>query len=416
MRLRIPTIKYGERRLSNGLQLLSIEDHASPTVAVQVWYKVGSKDDPQGRSGFAHLFEHLMFKRTRHLQDEMMDRLTEDVGGYNNASTGDDFTSYYEVSEAAFVSEREVVKEEFRQRILAPPYGRLFYLVEQLSFTKHPYKRPGIGSIKDLEKASIQDVRAFHADFYRPDNATLIVAGDFDQARLDSWVDAYFGSIRRPRRPMPRVNIIEPAREGERRFEEYGPTVPLPAVVLNYLVPPIASKDAPALRIAQGVLSNGESSRLYRNLVYERQLAQEVFAEADLREDAGLFLLGAILASGKGTGAVERALIDQIRTLHEHPVGHEELEKVKSQIITQELRDRQTSSGKAFALGQAAVLLGRPEQANTTIDDLCRVSAAEVQHVIRHYCSENNRVVLVYLPESMQPRTKYGAVGRTKRQ
>ena len=213
---------------------------------------------------------------------------------------------------------------------------------------------------------------------------------------------------------MPRVNIIEPARTGERRFEKYGPTVPLPAVVLNYLVPPIASKDAPALRIAQGILSNGESSRLYRNLVYERQLAQEVFAEADLREDAGLFLLGAILASGKHSSAIERALIDQIRALREHPVGEEELEKVKSQILTQELRDRQTSSGKAFALGQAAILLGGPEQANSAIDDLRRVSAAEVQQVITHYCSEDNKVILVYLPESMKRRGRRGAVRRTK--
>src|SRR5678816_1149231 len=193
----LPQLKFTDRTLANGLRVLTVEDHSSPTVAIQVWYHVGSKDDPNQRSGFAHLFEHIMFKSTKNMKSEMMDRLTEDVGGFNNASTNDDVTIYYEVvpsnyletliwaeadrlsglnvDDANFKSERDVVKEEYRQGVLAPPYGRFEYLMQQKSFLEHPYKRPTIGSIEDLDAASLKDVQEFHSTYYRPDNATLVV-------------------------------------------------------------------------------------------------------------------------------------------------------------------------------------------------------------------------------------------------
>jgi zinc protease len=188
-----PPIQYKHRVLENGLEVYSVQDRATPTVAIHVWYRVGSKHDPEGRSGFAHLFEHIMFKSTKNMPSEMLDRLTEDVGGFNNATTFDDATAYYEVvpsnyletllwaeaerlgslnvDEANFKSERDVVKEEFRYRVLSPPYGRLFYELERNSWIRHPYRRPGIGSIEDLDAATIGDVQSFHATFYRPDNA-----------------------------------------------------------------------------------------------------------------------------------------------------------------------------------------------------------------------------------------------------
>src|SRR5687768_4489535 len=208
---RVPPINFKERTLPNGLVVYTAQERSSPTVAIQVWYKVGSKDDPDRRSGFAHLFEHLMFKSTKNMKDEMMDRLTEDVGGMNNAFTADDVTVYFEVvpsnyletllwaeadrlaslnvTETNFPSERDVVKEEFRQNYVAPPYGKLRLLTEQRSFTSHPYRRPGIGNIAELDAAQLETVREFHKTFYRPDNATLVVAGDFDPTKLDAWVD-----------------------------------------------------------------------------------------------------------------------------------------------------------------------------------------------------------------------------------
>src|SRR5438874_4221715 len=188
---KLPRIEFRERTLANGLHVLSVVDKASPSVAINVWYHVGSKDDPDRRSGFAHLFEHIMFKSTKNMKAEMMDRLTEDVGGQNNAFTADDVTVYWEVvpsnyletllwaeadrlagltvDEENFHSERAVVEEEYRQSILAPPYGKFFYALQQKSFTAHPYKRPTIGSIDDLEAATLENVQKFHATYYRPE-------------------------------------------------------------------------------------------------------------------------------------------------------------------------------------------------------------------------------------------------------
>jgi zinc protease len=365
-----------------------------------------------------------MFKGTRNMKPEMMDRLTEDIGGYNNAATGDDFTHYYEeipsnylqtllwaeaerlsslqVNEENFKSERDVVKEEFRQRILAPPYGRFWYLIDQKSFTEHPYKRPTIGSIEDLDAATLADVRAFHADFYRPDNAVLVVAGDFDRKELDSWIDKYFGTVPKPSSPIPQVTIQEPPRSGEKRFTEYGANVPLPAVAFTFLVPPATSEDAAALQVAQAVLSEGESSRLYQSLVYSKQIAQEAFANADLRQQAGLFVVGAIAASEKKPAEIEAALTAELETLKTAPVDAAEIDKAKNQIVTSELRDRQTCSGKADLLGEATVLLGDPARANTEIERLQRVTAADIQRVAQKYFTQTNRVVIEYLPDSMR--------------
>jgi zinc protease len=218
----VPPIGFKSRVLANGMKVFYSADRTTPNVTVQVWYGVGAKDDPAGRSGFAHLFEHLMFKATRDLPAESFDRMTDDVGGFNNASTWSDFTNYYEVvpashlerilwaesqrigslvvDEATFKSERDVVKEELRQRVLSDPYGRFFRIViPDASYTTHPYKRPGIGSIEDLDAATVDDVLAFHATYYRPDNAALIVVGNFDEAELNGWIDKYLAPLKTPK-------------------------------------------------------------------------------------------------------------------------------------------------------------------------------------------------------------------------
>jgi zinc protease len=417
----MPQLKFTDRSLENGLRVLSVADHSSPTVAVQVWYHVGSKDDPPNRSGFAHLFEHIMFKSTKNMKSEMMDRLTEDVGGFNNAFTQDDVTVYYEVvpsnyletliwaeadrlsglnvDEANFKSEREVVKEEYRQSVLAPPYGKFEYLLQQKSFVAHPYKRPTIGSIEDLDAASLHDVQEFHSTYYRPDNATLVVVGDFDPKQLDAWVDKYFGGIAKPNLPLPRVTVKEPPRESESRVTEYGSN-DLPAVGLTYLTPRESDPDSKALEVADAILSSGESSRLYHSLVYTQQLAAEVDANSETREDLSLFVLFAILSEGKKTEDVEKSLLAEIKKLQDAPVSAAELEKAKNQIVTEQLEKLETSNGKALALGEAAVLLGDPARVNTDLERLQAVTAADVQRVMKKYFSDNNRMVLYYLPES----------------
>jgi zinc protease len=417
----MPQLKFTDRTLPNGMRVLSAPDHSSPTVAIQVWYHVGSKDDPNQRSGFAHLFEHIMFKSTKNMKSEMMDRLTEDVGGFNNAFTSDDVTVYFEVvpsnyletliwaeadrlsglnvDDANFKSERDVVKEEYRQGVLAPPYGKFFYLLQQKSFVDHPYKRPTIGSIEDLDAASLENVQAFHATYYRPDNATLVVVGDFDPKQLDAWVDKYFAPIPKPNKPLPRVNTKEPARQKEVRLTERGSN-DLPAVGLTYIAPRQADPDADALRVADAILSAGESSRLYNSLVYTQQLAAEADSNFESREDVSLFVLLAVLSEGKKVEDAEKSLLTEIKKLQDTPVSTAELEKAKNQIITDQLRQRETSNGKALALGEAAVLLGDPARVNTDLARLQAVTAADVQRVMKKYFADENRLVLYYLPEA----------------
>jgi zinc protease len=418
---RMPQIQFADRKLTNGFRVLSASDHSSPTVAIQVWYHVGSKDDPNQRSGFAHLFEHMMFKSTKNMKSEMMDRLTEDVGGFNNAFTADDVTVYYEVvpsnyletllwaeadrlsglniDDGNFKSERDVVKEEYRQTVLSPPYGRFEFLLQQKSFVEHPYKRPGIGSIEDLDAALLKDVREFHSTYYRPDNATLVVVGDFEPKQLDAWVDKYFGALSKPDRPLPRVQTKEPPRKGEVRFTEYG-TNDLPAVGLTYLTPAQSHPDTYALEIAQAILGVGASSRLYNALVYQQQLAAEVNANTDPREDISLFLITAVLSEGKKPADVERSLLAEIKKLQDIPVSLAELNKAKNQLITSELHERESNDGRALALGEAAVLLGNPNNVNTDLSKLQAVTSADVQRVMRTYFTSANRLVLHYLPEA----------------
>jgi zinc protease len=435
--VKIPRIDFRERTLANGLRVVSAVDRSSPTVAIHVWYHVGSKDDPAGRSGFAHLFEHIMFKSTRNMKSEMMDRLTEDVGGFNNASTSDDVTNYYEVvpsnyletllwaeadrlsslnvDDKNFISERDVVKEEFNTSVLAPPYGRLFYAVDKDSFTVHPYHRPTIGSKEELDAATLENVRAFHETFYRPDNAVLIVVGDFDEKQLDGWVDKYFGKIAKPAGAIPRVTVKEPERTAEKRFNETGPNVPLPAVAITYAAPPISSPDADVLRIAEAVLGGGESSRLYQSLVYRQQIAAEALANANLREQPGYFAIGAILAGGKKPEDAERALLAELKRMQDEPVTKAELEKAVNQLVANQLRERETNSGKAFAIGNAVVLMGDASRVNTDIDHLQAVTVADIQRVMKKYFSDTNRVVITYQGEARKPDKAGAAPGEGSR-
>ena len=417
--LKIAPIRFTERTLPNGLQVIAVPSSTSPTVSVQVWYHVGSKDDPPARSGFAHLFEHLMFKSTAHLKSEQFDRLTEDVGGSNNAFTSNDATGYTDlvpsnhlevllwaeaermsnlnVVQASFVSERAVVEEEYRQRVLASPYGRFANAIPQAAYLVHPYRRPSIGSIDDLEAATLADVVAFHATYYRPDNATLVVAGDFDQKQLDAWVDQYFARVPRPATRLPRVSANEPAWLADRDVTITGPQVPLPAVALVWLAPPLTSADAPALQVAAALLGSGESSRLNQSLVYRQQIAGQVGFDADLRAGPGLLSATAIAAGGKPLAAVAQALLAEVLRLAKQPVGAAELAKVKTQILTAALLSRQTPEGLASAVAEAAVLQGGSGHVNTDLLALQNVSAADVRRVMQRYVTATHKVTVHYV-------------------
>ena len=416
--LKVAPLDIKERTLANGLRVVTLQDNSSPTASIHVWYDVGGKNDPPGRSGFAHMFEHMMFKATKHMPNEKMDRLTEDVGGFNNASTWPDFTNYYEVvpsnhiepllwaeadrmvnlnvDEGNFASERDVVKEEYRQSVLAPPYGKLYWLLDDITFQKHPYRRGVIGNLDELSKASRADAEKFYQTYYRPDNAVLIVAGDFDQKQLDGWVDKYFGKISKPSSSVPRVSDVEPEWTTERRFNETAPRVPFPATAIVYRAPKTTSPDIPALRLASAILSGGESSRMYQSLVRTQQIAQQADLDLELNTEGGrMSLIG--IGSDKGTSEnLEKALLAELKKIQDSGVTAKELEKAKNQLISRAIRARETNDGKAIAIERAVAYVGDPKAVNNEVAQLQAVTSADIQRVMKLYFKDNNRVVIYY--------------------
>ena len=416
----VPPLGFRERILANGLRVFTARDTSTSNVTVQVWYRVGSKDDPQDRSGFAHLFEHLMFKATENFPDETFDRLTEDVGGNNNAFTSDDVTAYHEtvpanhlerlifaeadrlgslvVNESVFESERDVVKEEYRQGVLASPYGRLFSLfVPATIYQDHPYRRSTIGSIENLDAATIEDVRRFHATYYRPDNAYLIVSGNFDQAQLDGWIDRYFGPLTNPDRSLPANDVREPEPAGPREATFHAPNVPLPAVVLAWPTVRYDHPDRAALTVLDGILSTGESSRLYRSLVYDQQLTAQTSSSLDASQQAGALTAYAIMAEGRTPEEGLSALRAEAARLRDAPVTEAELAEAKNELVASALRQRETVEDRANALGWSLINTGNAAAADREIADLQAVTAADIQRVARRYLTDQRSIAIRYL-------------------
>ena len=422
--IRVPALQFRDRTLANGLRVYSLRDPRTANVTVQMWYNVGSKDDPAGRSGFAHLFEHILSRVTRNIAPGQLSRLVEEeAGGTRNASTGPDTTNYYEtvpasqleamlwahaermgrsvLDQSVFEAERDIVQEEMRQRVLSQPYGRLQrYYVFDTGFSAHPYRRSGIGTIADLEAATLEEARAFHENFYRPDNAILIVSGNFDDAQLDRWVDQHLGAIARPNRPILRHEATEPRRTAGQVITAYGPNVPLPAVVFTWQRPRLNHPDSAALTVLNRILSGGQSSRLFRSLVYDRQLAQSANALDVSLEDAGLFALQASVASGHDISETEAVLAAEVARLRDQPVSDAELVEARNEIVSELLFGRETPEGRAFELGRALTTANDPRWGDRMLAAVQRVTAADVQRVARQYLEDSTRITIRYLDQS----------------
>jgi zinc protease len=415
--LAVAPIRFAQRTLPNGLRVVLAEDHRTPTVAIDVGYDVGGKSDPPGRSGFAHLFEHLMFKGTSNTQPESWDRLTEDVGGSNNAYTAYDITNYFEtvpanhlerllwaeadrmanltVDEANFVTERKVVIGEYDQRVLASPYGMAFELFNH-AYAVHPYRRGVIGDPAQLNAASLADVRAFHTTFYRPDNAVLVIAGDFDPAQAGAWVDRYFGPLRKPAAAIPRVTVVEPPQTQARRERYVSKSAPLPGTLIAYHVPAARSSDAAVLSIIGALLSDGASARLRTALVDRERVASQVSVIDDERQQPGLFALWAVANAGKTPRDLEPALVAEIARLRDETVPADELDKAKTLAVSALVRSRQTHDNVAQALVRAAVIDGDPNAVNRDAESYANVTAADVRRVARDYLTSANSTTIEY--------------------
>jgi zinc protease len=419
--VRPPKLQYTISTLPNGLRVILSEDHSTPIVHVSLWYHVGSKNERPGRTGFAHFFEHMMFKGSKNVEPESHTSIIASVGGRSNAYTTEDETVFWQtlpahylplalwmeadrmatlrISDADFKREREVVKEERRMRIENQPYGRLSEIIYDNTFTTHPYKHPTIGSMADLEAATVDDVREFHNTFYVPENAVLTVVGDFDTAQATQLVNQYFARVPKAARPVPRDIPQEPVQVKPRRVvvEE---SWPLPAVVVAYHVTYDGHPDSYPLHITSKILSDGQSARIPRELVYNKRIALTAFGSGNITEQPNLFYAVAIVQPGQQPEAAEKALIAEFEKLKSEPVTPIELQRAKNQFARDYIVGRESNQDKALHLAHAAVIHNDITTADGEFDIFTNTTTADVQRVARTYFNETNRTVLYILPKA----------------
>jgi zinc protease len=417
--VRPPKLQYEITTLPNGLTVVLSEDHSTPIVHLQLWYHVGSKNEKPGRTGFAHLFEHLMFKGSKNVQPEAHTSMISAIGGQSNAYTTDDETVFWEtvpaqylpmilwleadrmatlrVDKDTFTNERDVVKEERRMRIDNQPFGSLNEIMYDQAFTTHPYKHPTIGSMADLEAASIEDVREFYHTYYVPANATMVLVGDFDPTQAIQLVSQYLGRVPKAEKEVPRDIPKEPPQTKEKRVTLQEPW-PLPAVVVAYHITYDGNPDSYPLHITNKVLSDGQSSRIYKKLVYEKQMAVAAFGNANLIEDPNLFYAVAIVQPGHTTEEVTNALIAEFDRLKAEPITDHELQRTKNQFARDYILSRESNQQKASHLAHAVVIHRDIKTADGEFDIFQNITTADVQRVARTYFTPENRLVLTLMP------------------
>jgi zinc protease len=358
-----------------------------------------------------------MFKGSAHVPAEEHSRIIEAVGGFDNAETTDDTTNFFEtfpnnylervlwleadrmgslnVSEENFKSEREVVKEERRVRVENQPYGYLQEDLRAAAFTEHAYHHTPIGSITDLNNATIEDVRAFFNTFYKPNNATLVVVGDFNSKQALAWAKKYFEGIPASVKPIPRINHPEPEQTAERTVTKSYSNTPLPAIVIGYKIPARYAPDTYPLDLANNVLAGGESSRLYQTLVYKDQIAVQAAGSANFSEDPNLYWAYAIMNPGHTPEDGKKALVSVLDGLKTAPVESKELEKAKNQEIAGFILGRDTDEERAVALASAAVIGKDPDLVNTELGRYLTISQADIQRVAKEYFDLQHATVML---------------------
>jgi zinc protease len=425
----LPRIKFTDTRLDNGLRVIISEDHYAPVYAIAVAYKVGSKDERRGRTGFAHLFEHMMFKGSENVGVGELDFLIYTNGGNSNGTTNTDRTSYYEVlpknqvdlglyleadrmrglviTQENLENQRQAVKEERRLNGDNVAYGNVSEKLEELVYDNFAYHHSVIGSMQDLDAASVDDVKQFFKTYYAPNNAVLALVGDLDTKETLAKVKKYFGNIPRQTPPVP-ADLTEPAKDGERRGKLDDPLARLTRIDIAYRIPPSSTQDARALSAAAQILGGGgggfggrggggNNSRLYLKLVQEKELVTNVSCNTDRRVGPGTFHISATLRPGKTTQKVEGLISEEIARLHVEPVTDKELARVRINV-RRGAESRLTALSRAQALADAAAVFDDPNKVNTDSDLQMAVTSADIQRAAKAHLVAANRVVLVTIP------------------
>jgi len=441
----LPKVKFTDTRLENGLRVLISEDHYAPVYAICVAYKVGSKDERPGRTGFAHLFEHMMFKGSENVGVGELDFLIYTNGGSSNGTTDNDRTSYYEtlpknqldlglyleadrmrglvINQENLENQRQAVKEERRQSYDNQAYGQTSEKLEELIYDAFPYHHSVIGSMADLDAASVDDVKQFFRIYYAPNNAVLSLVGDIDTQATLAKVKKYFGNI--PAQTPPQaVDFSEPPKSGKRRATLQDPLARLARIDIAYRFVPSSDADARALSVAASILAgggggfggrggggSGNISRLYQLLVQDKEIASTVSARADRRQGPGFLNISATLRPGKTPEEAEALIAGEIAKLQSAPVTAKELDRARM-ALRRGAENRLTALSRAQALADAAAVYNDPERVNSEIDAELAVTAADIQKAARNQLTDANQVVVVTVPGASGGAGRGGRAGR----
>ena len=416
-------VTYEEYNLDNGLHVILHQDDSAPVVTTSVMYHVGGKDRTEGRTGFAHFFEHLLFEGTKNIERGKWFEIVSSNGGQNNANTSQDRTYYYEVfpsnnlelglwlesermlhpviDQKGIDTQQEVVKEEKRLRYDNRPYGQLITVVGQNLFSKHPYKDPNIGYMKDLDAATIEDVVSYNKKYYVPNNAVLVVAGNIDIEQTKKWIDAYFASIPKGEainRNYPKENPIQQ----EIRVQAYDSNIQVPAYVISYRTPGFRERDAYVLEMISSYLSDGRSSKLYKKMVDDQKQALQVGAFNVGQEDYGMYLVYALPVGETSAETLLIEMEEEIAKVRENLISEKDHQKLLNKFENQYVNANSSVSGIANSLARNYLLYGDTELINKEIEIYRSVTREEIKEVANKYFKPNQRVIIDYLPEEAQ--------------
>lgn len=416
-------ISYTEFDLDNGIHVILHQDNTTPIVAVSILYHVGSKNEDPERTGFAHFFEHLLFEGSENIERGQFDKLLTAAGAINNANTSFDRTYYYEIlpsnqlelglyleserlmhakiDQIGMDTQREVVKEEKRQRVDNQPYGTLLEEVLKRSYTTHPYRWTTIGSLDHLNQASLEEFMDFYHTFYVPQNATLSIAGDIDIEETKKLVSLYFSDIPKGKNEIPRPTVVEPTQTAEVRDVVYD-NIQLPAVIQAYHMPAQGTDDYYAISMLTTLLSDGQSSRLYKEIVDKQQKAIQVMAVPLPMEDPGLFLTLGLANMGLQPEDLENSIDAEIEKVKKELVSEREFQKIRNQIENDFISGNSTIVGIAESLANYHVYFGDANLINNEIDRYMKVTREDLLNVANKYLTKENRVVLYYLPKDQE--------------
>ena len=415
-----PKVKFEKYTLANGLTVILHQDNSAPVVAVSALYHVGSKNEDTARTGFAHFFEHLMFEGSDNIKRGEFEKYTSNAGGYNNANTTQDRTYYFElfpsnqyatglwlesermlhanIDDVGVKTQKEVVKEEKRQRVDNQPYGSIISEIFLRAFKQHPYRWAPIGSFEHLSRAKLSDFTDFYKTFYVPNNCVLSVAGDINIAEVKQKIDQYFATIPKGTKPIPRPNIIEPPLGGEVR-DVVEDNIQLPAVIEAYRAPKQGSNEYYAFNVLSTILSGGNSARLNTTIVDEKQLAVASGALNYALEDAGLFIIYGIANAGVQPENLEKNIDSVVNDVKIKLVEEREFQKVKNQITTEFVSSNSTMAGIAETLANYEVYFGDANLINTELSKFEKVTREDLLNVAKKYLNKDNRVVLYFVPK-----------------